>query len=185
MPTGNTPQAFPLPKFPLFAAGRTESERSIEHLFLDSVQGNILKGHGRDEMRLAFFRFTGTRAQAAGLLREASAPDVDGHRTWVMSAWNQLRQRNFFQQTWRLRELVKREEKRLTPQQERKLEHDERIVATQLFSSVMLTRAGFVGVEFSDKEPFWCAVGIMSAAGAPQPVRNGVVRPSAPATLPT
>jgi SAM-dependent methyltransferase len=47
----------------------------------------------------------------------------------------------------------------------------------------MLTRAGFVGVEFSDKEPFWCAVGVMSPASAPQPVRNDVVRPSAPATL--
>lgn len=33
----------------------------------------------------------------------------------------------------------------------------------------MLNRAGFASVQFSDKEPFWCAVGIMSAVDLPLP----------------
>ncbi len=150
MKSGNPPKDFPLPEFPLGAPDRSESERSIERFFLDSVQGNILKGHGRDETRLVFFRFTGTPAQASALLREASAPDAAGQRKWVMSAWNQLKQRDFFQRTWRQRELVKRKRERLTLQEERKLEHDERIAGTQLFVSVMLTRAG---LKFLRQEP--------------------------------
>jgi ubiquinone/menaquinone biosynthesis C-methylase UbiE len=33
----------------------------------------------------------------------------------------------------------------------------------------MLDRAGFADIRFSDNEPFWCAVGIRSAAAAPVP----------------
>jgi ubiquinone/menaquinone biosynthesis C-methylase UbiE len=38
---------------------------------------------------------------------------------------------------------------------------------TRLEIERMLTRAGFANVQFSNREPFWCAVGIRSAAAAP------------------
>jgi deferrochelatase/peroxidase EfeB len=159
MPTGNPSPVFPaLPQFPLGRANRTDTQRASEDVFLDSIQGNILKGHGREHMRLVFFQFTGTRELSFKFLRDAVARDQNGQRRWVLSALDQLTQRDLFHDVWQRLELVKRGREKLTPVKLEKLRRDERIVNTQLFCSLMLTKAGLNDLKLAlPKDPSFAA----------------------------
>lgn len=85
MPPGNPMHPFPgFPAtFPLGGENLTPAQERAERDFLVAVQGNILKGHGRDHARLVFFRFGPDVAKNRQLLRDAVS---DG---WVQSAWTQ------------------------------------------------------------------------------------------------
>ena len=74
----------PFPEFPDDANGidlERDGERARQ--FLQGIQGNILKGHGRDNARLVFFRFGSNLEKNQTLLRDAVK---DG---WTQSAWQQ------------------------------------------------------------------------------------------------
>lgn len=84
MNTGNTSVSFPA--FPDDANGiDLEQDAANSQKFLENIQGNILKGHGRERAALVFFRFGQNVVESRRLLREAVA------RGWVQSAWEQRR----------------------------------------------------------------------------------------------
>lgn len=84
MTSGNPSKSFP--EFPNDANGiDLEGDRERAQKFLQNIQGNILKGHGRERAALVFFRFGKDPAESRRLLREA----VTHH--WVQSAWKQYR----------------------------------------------------------------------------------------------
>ncbi len=93
MPTGNSAPLFPpFPPLPLQRSARAPGVVTAEDQFLAAVQGNILKGHGRDQQRLVFFRFTG-RESGRRSLRAAVSIGQLGRDRWVCSAREQRLQR--------------------------------------------------------------------------------------------
>ena len=73
--------------------------------FLDLVQGNILKGHGRDRMRLVYFKF-GDPVRGRNLLPAS----VAGAQPWVTSASHQVMQISLhkaYVQNWFQAEILK------------------------------------------------------------------------------
>lgn len=92
MNPGNPSASFP--EFPDDANGiDLERDGDRARRFLQGIQGNILKGHGRNNARLVFFRFGPDLVQNQSLLKDAV---TDG---WVQSAWEQRDLARSFQLT--------------------------------------------------------------------------------------
>src|SRR6478609_7747246 len=102
MTTGNPPVPFPtFPKIPLRVPGRSPADAASEDIFLGAVQGNILKGHGREHLRLVPFRFMATAESASLFLRRAAATrGTMGRDRWVLSALDQFEQRKVHHLAW-------------------------------------------------------------------------------------
>jgi deferrochelatase/peroxidase EfeB len=85
------------PKLPLCAEpdGRpTEDEAA----FLQSIQGGVLKGHGRNHQRLVFFRFRGSPTQEG--FRARAVQFLIHCGGWVTSAERQREQRELWKEAW-------------------------------------------------------------------------------------
>lgn len=136
MPPGNPPHAFPgFPTtFPLGSDELTEDQRAAEDRFLASVQGGILKGHGRDNARLVFFRFGDEVEKNRQLLRDAVA---DG---WVQSALEQ----RYLSAKYRPREAKYQKPRTGTEKMDFAQRRQE--IAQLLFGSLSLTRWGLIKI---------------------------------------
>jgi len=115
---------------------------------LAAVQGNILKGHGRDHQRFIFFRF-GSRAEGLKLLREsAAAGGTLGTDRWVCSALNQRDQRDVHYSAWSAQQTLMDPSVQFTDFDRNFLLARINLAQTQIFSSLMLSLAGleFLGL---------------------------------------
>jgi deferrochelatase/peroxidase EfeB len=167
MPPGSPCPPFPdFPaRLPLRAPDRGADTARIEDNFLDAVQGNILKGHGRDFLRLVFFRFT-VAARAADFLAAVAAPAPAGGRRWVTSALEQWVQRQVRHDAWRFAEFLATPGKMFPLAEGQRMRSVIRQADTQLFRSLMLTRSGLaqLGVTLGS-DPF--AGGMKTRLGLP------------------
>ena len=158
MTTGNPPVQFPtFPKIPLRAPGQNPADAASEDIFLGAVQGNILKGHGREHLRLVPFRFSAT-AESAGLFLRRAAADrgTVGRDRWVLSALDQLAQRKVHHLAWQQAELLRLEPTRFHGDEMRSVRQQTTEAEEQLFGGLLLTRAGLrhLGRSFPESESF-------------------------------
>jgi deferrochelatase/peroxidase EfeB len=141
--------AFPS-QFPLGQPGLGTNDAQAEDEFLDAVQGNILKGHGRDHQRLVFFRFPADPRQAREFCAAAARPDLEmppemrAPRVWAHSARLQrgqaLLRRELLSYEWNLRfNPLWVMPERYTPEHFSLLG---KTVSQQYFSSMLLARSG-------------------------------------------
>ncbi len=123
--------------------------------FFDAVQGNILKGHGRDHQRLIFFRFAGNEGQSRQLLSDAVNPP-DGSTPWVTTASAQTTQTENWIQARPFIELFEREELfgevRFTDEERKKAKKIILKATTQVIGGLMLSKAGLAKLGFIDGE---------------------------------
>jgi deferrochelatase/peroxidase EfeB len=141
---GNPPPAFP--SFPVTlplgeAAPGSDAHRS-EASFLDAVQGNILKGHGRNFQRLVFFHLPADPAERTNFLREITARDMDGRRRWVTSAQEQRAQRDIRHAAVFNRALLEEKSVEFDLPAQAQMRAVITLSETQVFRGVLLTRAG-------------------------------------------
>lgn len=136
MPPGNPTHQFPgFPAtFPLGGDDLTEEQRAAEESFLGSVQGGILKGHGRDHARLVFFRLGDDVEKNRRLLRDAL---TDG---WVQSALEQ----SHLSAKYRPREVKYRQPRTAAEKKEFALRRQE--ISKLLFGTLSLTRWGLAKI---------------------------------------
>lgn len=128
-------------------------QADVEARFLGAVQGNILKGHGREHQRWVFVRFG---ANPDALVKASVARGTLGVDRWVTSAREQREQRAVYYEAWR-----EERKRRFFP---RWFAAPERqavsplvdLAERQLFCGLMLTKAGIekLGVELPSNEAF-------------------------------
>lgn len=141
-------------KLPLSDPTLSAAERQAEDAFLDAVQGNILKGHGRDHQRLVFFCFPSDPKQARQLCAAAARYDNDRHmRRWVKSAAEQRGQRQVHYQAWQYQQAMSKSTWVEPAGWERErikgfLEADK----TQYYSGLFLSRSGLAALAISQTE---------------------------------
>lgn len=164
MTSGNPSKSFPpFPKIPLREAGRSPGEIAGENLFLAAVQGNILKGHGRDHLRLVPFRFPVSPEQSALFLRRAAAArGLPGRDRWVLSALDQYEQRKVYHLAWEKSERLRLDPAHFHDEESVLIRHRMTEAERQLFSGLLLTRAGLrhIGATYPVSDAF--AAGLKS-----------------------
>ncbi|WP_157772235.1 Dyp-type peroxidase [Lacunisphaera limnophila] len=174
--------AFP-PSLPLNRPGLSRDERQAEASFLDAVQGNILKGHGRDHQRLVFFRFPSGVDRARAAARAAATYDRERHmRPWIRSALEQYRQRSLRYRAVELRRQysLQAEKWAMAESQQdvlQRLTALEDQVVVQYFSGLLLSRSGLeaLGISPEEKAALHGSLETGMAAGMQGPLMGGSV----------